>query len=134
VPTETGEERLGDPWNSRVQVLSDRKEETQSTMSEGTWKAKSHPLRVEALTLSKPASISRKRVETFNQGLWRVLTSCVRVRQASEELSRGREPHWFQWSRPLDLAIADSLTVIIRSRIFEMVWRRTIIRKEAGES
>jgi len=31
-PTETGEERLGDPWNSRVQVLSDRKEETQGTM------------------------------------------------------------------------------------------------------
>ena len=32
VPTETGEERLGDPWNNRVHVLSDSKEETQSTM------------------------------------------------------------------------------------------------------
>ena len=32
VPTETGEERLGDPSNSRVQVFSDRKEESQSTM------------------------------------------------------------------------------------------------------
>jgi len=32
VPTETREERLGDPWKSRVHVLSDRKEETQSIM------------------------------------------------------------------------------------------------------
>ena len=32
VPTETGEGRLGEPWNIRVQVLSDKKEETQSTM------------------------------------------------------------------------------------------------------
>jgi len=32
VPTKTREERLGDTWNSRVQVLSHRKEETQSTM------------------------------------------------------------------------------------------------------
>jgi len=45
------------------------------------------------LTLSKPALMLRKRVETFNLGLWRVLTSCVRVRQVSEELSPCREPH-----------------------------------------
>jgi len=32
VPNETGEERLGDPGNSRVQVLSDWKEVTQSTI------------------------------------------------------------------------------------------------------
>jgi len=32
VPTETGEESLGEPWNTRVQVLPDRKEDTQSTM------------------------------------------------------------------------------------------------------
>jgi len=32
VPTETGEELLGEPWKTRVQVHSDRKEETQSTM------------------------------------------------------------------------------------------------------
>jgi len=32
VLTQTGEERFGYPWNGRVQVLSDRKEETQSTM------------------------------------------------------------------------------------------------------
>jgi len=32
VPTETREEMLGEPWNTRVQVLSERKEDTQSTM------------------------------------------------------------------------------------------------------
>jgi len=32
VPTETGEEMLGEPWNTRVHVLSERKEDTQSTM------------------------------------------------------------------------------------------------------
>jgi len=73
-------------------------------------------------------------VETFKLGLWRVLTSCVRVRQASEELSPSRELHWLWWSRPLDLAMADGLTVMTRSRIFEMVLRRTILRKEVGES
>jgi len=31
-PTETGEVRLAEPWKTRVQVLSDRKEDTQSTM------------------------------------------------------------------------------------------------------
>ena len=32
VPTENGEDRLGEPWNTRVQVLSERKEDTQWTM------------------------------------------------------------------------------------------------------
>jgi len=32
VLTESGEERLGEPWNTKVQVLSDRKEDTQSIM------------------------------------------------------------------------------------------------------
>jgi len=32
VPTETGEEMLGEPWKTRVQVLSERKEDTQSTI------------------------------------------------------------------------------------------------------
>jgi len=98
------------------------------------WRARSLARRVEALTLSKPALMSRKRVETFNLGLWRVLISCMRVRQATEEQSPGSEPHWFWWSRPLDRAVAADLTVITPSRIFEMVLRRTMIRKEAGES
>jgi len=125
---------LGEPWNTRVQVLSERKEDTQSTIYERTREAKSLALRVEALTLSKPALMSRNMVETSSLGLWRVFTSCMRVRQASEELSPGKEPHWFGWRRPLDLAMADSLTVITRSRIFEMALRRKMMRKEAGES
>jgi len=32
VPTEAGEGRLGESWKTRVQVLSDRKEKTQSTI------------------------------------------------------------------------------------------------------
>jgi len=77
--------------------------------------------------------MSRKREELFNLGLWRVFISCVTARQVSEELSPGREPHWFGWKRPLDLGTLDSLTVLTLSRRFEMVLRRTMIRKEAGE-
>jgi len=91
-------------------------------------------LRVEALTLSKPAGMSRNRVETWSLGLWRVFTSCMRVRQASEELSPGREPHWLGWRRSFDLAMADSLTVITHSRTLEIVLRSTMMRNEAGES
>jgi len=32
VPTETGEERLGEHWKTRMQVVSDREEDTQSTI------------------------------------------------------------------------------------------------------
>jgi len=117
-----------------VQVLSEREEDTQSTMDEGTQEVSSLALRVEALTLSNPALMSKKRVETSSLGLWSVLISCVSVRQASVELSPGRDPHWFVCRRPLDLAMADSRTVIPRSGIFELVFRRTRMRKEAGES
>jgi len=94
VPTETGEERLGEPWKTRVQVLSDRKEDTQSTIYKGTWEARSLGQRVEALTLSKPALMSRKRIETLSLDLSRVVISCMRERQASEDLSAGKEPDW----------------------------------------
>jgi len=134
VPTETGEEMFGEPWKTRVHVLSERKEDTQSTMYEGTWEVRSLARMVEALTLSKPALMSRKRVETSSLGLWSVLISCVSERQASVELSPGRDPHWFGCRRPLDLAMAASRTVMIRSRIFEMVLRRTMMRKAARES
>jgi len=73
-------------------------------------------------------------VETSSLGLLRGFTSCMRVWQASEELTNGQEPHWFGWRRLLDLAMADSLTVINRSRILEMLLRRTMMQKEAGES
>jgi len=35
VPTESGEGRLGEPWETRGQVFSDRKDETKSTILEG---------------------------------------------------------------------------------------------------
>jgi len=129
VPTETGEEMWGEPWNTRVQVLSERKEDTQSPIYEGTREAKSLALRVEALTLSKQALMSKNRVETSSLALWRVFISCKRVRQASEELSPGKEPLWFGLRRPLDRTMADNLTVITSLRIFEMVLGRTIMRK-----
>ena len=72
-------------------------------------------------------------METSSPALWRVFTSCMRVRQAWEEVSPGRKPHWFGWRRPCDLAMVDSLTVITPSRTLEMVLRRTIMRKEVGE-
>ena len=90
--------------------------------------------RVEELMLSKPALMSRNRVKTSSLGLWRVFTSCVRVRQASEELGPSRKPYWLGWRRPLDLAMADSQTVITLSRIFGLVLRRTMMGKEARES
>ena len=84
--------------------------------------------------MSKPALISRKRVETLSLGLWRVLTSWVRARQASEELRPVSEPHWLGCRRPLGLTMADSLTVITHSRIFDMVFSRTMMWKDEGES
>jgi len=32
VPTESGERRLGEPWKTRVQVFSERKEDKESTL------------------------------------------------------------------------------------------------------
>ena len=107
---------------------------TQSTMYEGIFFWRRRALSVEALTLSKPALMSRNRVETAHRGRWRVRTSWIRVAHASEVLSRGREPHWFGWRRLAFLARAASLTVMTLSSILETVLRRTIIRKEAGVS
>jgi len=91
-------------------------------------------LREEALTLSKPALMSEKRVETLSLGFCRVLTSCARETQASEVPRPGREPHWLGWRMPLERAMAESLTVITCSRIFDTVLRRTIIRNDTRES
>ena len=55
--------------------------------------ARREALRVEGLTLSKPPLISRKKVETLSLGLYRILTSCARERQASEVRRPGSEPH-----------------------------------------
>jgi len=89
---------------------------------------------VEASTLSKLAVMSRKRVEPLSLGLWRVLSSWVRARQASEALRSGTEPHWLGGRRPLDLAMADSLTVITCSRTMDMFFGETMMGKEERES
>ena len=39
-----------------------------------------------------------------------------------------------RWRRPKYLAMAERREATILSRIFEMVWRRTIMRNEDGES
>ena len=54
--------------------------------------------------------------------------------QASEVLSPGRELHWFGWKSLAERAKKESLTVMILSSIFEMDFRSTIMRKEAGVS
>jgi len=98
------------------------------------WQTRSLAQSVETFTLPKPALMSRKMVQTFNLGLWMVLTTWGRARQASEELRRKREPHWLGWSRPFNRARAESLIGITRSRIFDMALRRTMIWEEERES
>src|ERR1700761_1064240 len=111
VPTSTGAFVPGAPWNTKVQERSDRKDVTQSTMYEGMLLRRSRALSVEALTLSKPALMSRKRVDTAHRGRWRVRTSWIKVAHASEVLNPGREPHWFGWMRLAFRARAETLKV-----------------------
>ena len=132
VPTSTGVFVPGAPWKTRVQERSERKEVIQSTMYEGMFLWSRRDLSLEALTLSKPALMSRKRVETTHRGSWRVRTSWIRVAHPSVVLSPGREPHWLGWRRPALRASSESLTFITLSSILEMVLRRTIMRKDAG--
>ena len=80
-----------------MHFLPVRKGEIQSTMYEGTSLERGIDWRLVAFMLSMPAFMSRKRVETFRSGLWRVLISWVRVTTASEVLRTGRKPHWLGW-------------------------------------
>ena len=69
VPTETGAAMPGAPWKTSVHFLPVRKEETQSTMYEGMFLESRRDRSLDALTLSQPAFMSRKRVDTFRRGL-----------------------------------------------------------------
>ena len=89
VPTSTGAFVPGAPWKTRVQERSDRKEVTQSTMYERMFFPRRRDLSLEALTLSKPALMSRKWVEATHRGRWRVWTLWIRVAQASEVRAQG---------------------------------------------
>ena len=60
---------LGASWKTRVHFLPVRKDETQSTMYEGMFLKRRRDRSFEALTLSKPAFMSRKSVDTFRRGL-----------------------------------------------------------------
>ena len=64
--------------------------------------ARREAIRVEVLTLSKPALMSQKSLKTLTLGLSRVLIMLVRGEQASKELRPGKEPHWFEWRRLLE--------------------------------
>ena len=72
IPTKKLAGVLGDPWKTKVQVLSVRKEEIQSSMLNGALSWRSIDLSLTASRLSKPAFVSRNRVETFHRGSWRV--------------------------------------------------------------
>ena len=67
VATETGAGMLGAPWKPRVHLLPMRKEETQSTIYEGMILERRRARSFVALTLSNPAMMSRKRVDTFRR-------------------------------------------------------------------
>ena len=87
-----------------------------------------------ASTLSKPPLMLRNRDETLGAGRCRVRTVSVRAVHEWKEESEGREPHWWRWRRPTYLAMAERQEATILSRILEMVWRRTMMRIEDGES
>ena len=87
-----------------------------------------------ASTFSKPALMSRNSDETLRSGRCRVRTVSMRAVQASNEDREGREPYLLRWRRPTYLALAERLEATTLSRILEMVWRRTRMRKEDGES
>ena len=62
MPNETGAVSLGKPWKTSLQDLSDKEEETQSTIYVGLCWARKEVLMIAAL-------ISRKSVETLSLGL-----------------------------------------------------------------
>jgi len=65
LPTKIDARRLGPPWETMVQDLSDREGETQSTRDEKVPLEGRENLRMRASTLSNPALMSTKGVETL---------------------------------------------------------------------
>ena len=53
---------------------------------------------------------------------------------ASKVERPGREPVWWRWSKPRDLAKRARREAVTRSRTLERVSRSTMTLKEAGES
>lgn len=93
-PPKTGDGRLAEPGKTRVHDLSNRKKATQRTMYVGMCFARRDALRVERFILLKARMMWKKWVEAISMGLWRIVTSAVREKQASKELKPERELHW----------------------------------------
>src|SRR5205807_2237352 len=117
----------------RRHCLLNRKDRTHESKSVGMPLERRRAVREAAEILSKPPLMSRKREDTLVLGRWYDLTSCTREAEASKVLSPAREPHWLVWRRPTVLARSERRVATMRSRIFETVSRRTIMRKDAGE-
>ena len=96
--------------------------------------ALSAAVRWDGSTLSKPPLMSRKREETLRSSRWKRRTSWASVAGASKVDRPGREPVWWGWRRPQDLARRERREVVTLSTILERVSRRTMTLKEAGES
>jgi len=68
VPTETGENVLGEPWKSRWHDHWDRKDGIHTTRYPGVPFEERKDVRIEESTSSKPPLMSRKREETLSPG------------------------------------------------------------------
>jgi len=132
-PTFTGAGVPLAPWKTRVQLLSRRKDENQGTREGGVPLSLRMWARVVMSTLSNPALKSKNRDETLCCSVCRVLMSLKRVRDSSQVLSQGRDPHCLGFSSPLDRAPRKKLDAIIHSTIFKNVRMRTIILNEQGD-
>ena len=87
---------------------------------------------LQALTLLKPAFMSRKRVETLRRGLWKVLTWWEQGATALDVLRPWSERHEFGWRSRVFLASPVSLTVMTLSNTFEIVFRRNMMPMKTG--
>jgi len=94
VPKETGAKVFGERWYRSRHVLPDKKDLVQDTRYRLTAFALSMLHKADGFTLSKPAFMSMKSVDTFTPAIWRVLTSCVRVDVVSEADRPANDPHW----------------------------------------
>jgi len=94
VPTETGENNLGEAWNSSRHMRLVRKLPTHAVRYLWAPFPRSADVSWPGSTLSNPPFMSRKIDETLEPTLWRRPTSWVRVNMASKVERPGRDPVW----------------------------------------
>jgi hypothetical protein len=124
---------LGEPLNSRTHWRFCRKNTVQAVRYLGVLQECKRFLRIRTFMLSKPPLMSRKRVDTMYSAAWSVCMSFSREVTVSAAEILAREMHWFGLMSPEDLSYIANFEVAMRSMIFEMVCRRTIMRNEAGD-